>query len=104
MVRPPDAGSSATCDTIMALTGSMIRSASSVMAGTWYTPAPHAGLTADRNRTSALVLTRCGAKSCEFLQPNFLDISAKEPIMAAKPIPDGYHTVTPYLTVRGAAK
>ncbi len=24
--------------------------------------------------------------------------------MAAKPIPDGYHTVTPYLTVRGAAK
>jgi PhnB protein len=24
--------------------------------------------------------------------------------MAAKPIPEGYHTVTPYLTVRGAAK
>ena len=24
--------------------------------------------------------------------------------MAAKPIPDGYHTVTPYLVVRGAAK
>ncbi len=24
--------------------------------------------------------------------------------MAAKPIPDGYHTVTPYLTVRGATK
>lgn len=24
--------------------------------------------------------------------------------MTAKPIPDGYHTVTPYLTVRGAAK
>jgi PhnB protein len=24
--------------------------------------------------------------------------------MAAKPIPDGYHTVTPYLTVRGAPK
>ena len=24
--------------------------------------------------------------------------------MAAKPIPDGYHSVTPYLTVRGAAK
>ena len=24
--------------------------------------------------------------------------------MAAKPIPDGYHTVTPYLTVSGAAK
>ena len=24
--------------------------------------------------------------------------------MAAKPIPDGYHTVTPYLTVRGAEK
>ena len=24
--------------------------------------------------------------------------------MAAKPIPDGYHTVTPYLAVRGAAK
>src|SRR5258706_15382285 len=24
--------------------------------------------------------------------------------MAAKPVPDGYHTVTPYLTVRGAAK
>lgn len=24
--------------------------------------------------------------------------------MAVKPIPDGYHTVTPYLTVRGAAK
>jgi PhnB protein len=22
----------------------------------------------------------------------------------AKPIPDGYHTVTPYLVVRGAAK
>jgi uncharacterized glyoxalase superfamily protein PhnB len=30
--------------------------------------------------------------------------SAKEPIMAAKPIPNGYHTVTPYLTVRGAEK
>jgi PhnB protein len=28
----------------------------------------------------------------------------KEPIMAAKPIPDGYHSVTPYLTVRGAPK
>jgi uncharacterized glyoxalase superfamily protein PhnB len=24
--------------------------------------------------------------------------------MAAKPIPDGFHTVTPYLTVRGAGK
>lgn len=24
--------------------------------------------------------------------------------MAAKPIPDGYHTVTPYLTVQGAAE
>ena len=24
--------------------------------------------------------------------------------MAAKPIPDGYHSVTPYLTVRGAEK
>jgi len=24
--------------------------------------------------------------------------------MAAKPVPDGYHTVTPYLTVRGAPK
>ena len=24
--------------------------------------------------------------------------------MAAKPIPDGYHTVTPYLTVQGAGK
>jgi PhnB protein len=24
--------------------------------------------------------------------------------MAVKPIPDGYHSVTPYLTVRGAAK
>ena len=24
--------------------------------------------------------------------------------MAAKPIPDGHHTVTPYLTVRGASK
>lgn len=24
--------------------------------------------------------------------------------MAAKPIPDGYHSVTPYLTVRGATK
>jgi PhnB protein len=28
----------------------------------------------------------------------------KELIMAVKPIPDGYHTVTPYLTVRGAPK
>ena len=27
-----------------------------------------------------------------------------EKIMTAKPIPDGYHTVTPYLTVRGAGK
>ena len=24
--------------------------------------------------------------------------------MAVKPIPEGYHTVTPYLVVRGAAK
>jgi PhnB protein len=24
--------------------------------------------------------------------------------MAAKPVPDGYHTVTPYLTVRGASE
>ncbi len=24
--------------------------------------------------------------------------------MAVKPVPDGYHTVTPYLTVRGAPK
>jgi PhnB protein len=28
----------------------------------------------------------------------------KESIMAAKPIPDGFHSVTPYLTVRGAPK
>jgi uncharacterized glyoxalase superfamily protein PhnB len=28
----------------------------------------------------------------------------KEATMPAKPIPDGYHTVTPYLTVRGASK
>jgi uncharacterized glyoxalase superfamily protein PhnB len=27
-----------------------------------------------------------------------------EAIMTAKPIPDGYHSVTPYLTVRGAAR
>jgi PhnB protein len=27
-----------------------------------------------------------------------------ESIMSAKPIPDGFHSVTPYLTVRGAAK
>jgi uncharacterized glyoxalase superfamily protein PhnB len=26
------------------------------------------------------------------------------PIMAVKPVPDGFHTVTPYLTVRGAPK
>jgi PhnB protein len=31
-------------------------------------------------------------------------IKRKEPSMTAKPIPDGYHSVTPYLTVRGAAK
>jgi hypothetical protein len=24
--------------------------------------------------------------------------------MAVKPIPDGYHTVTPYLTIQGAAE
>jgi len=24
--------------------------------------------------------------------------------MAAKPVPEGYHTVTPYLVVRGAPK
>jgi len=28
----------------------------------------------------------------------------KEPAMAVKPIPEGHHTVTPYLVVRGAAK
>src|SRR5471032_2802225 len=28
----------------------------------------------------------------------------QEPIMSVKPIPDGYHTVTPYLTVRNAPK
>jgi PhnB protein len=28
----------------------------------------------------------------------------ERPTMATKPIPDGYHTVTPYLTVRGAPK
>jgi PhnB protein len=28
----------------------------------------------------------------------------KEPIMAAKPIPEGHHTVTPYLTVHDAPK
>jgi PhnB protein len=27
----------------------------------------------------------------------------KEPLMAVKPIPDGYHTVTPYLMVEGAS-
>jgi PhnB protein len=30
--------------------------------------------------------------------------NAWRPIMAVKPVPDGYHTVTPYLTVRGAPK
>jgi PhnB protein len=29
---------------------------------------------------------------------------AKEPAMAVKAIPEGHHTVTPYLVVRGAAK
>jgi PhnB protein len=29
---------------------------------------------------------------------------SRETIMAVKPMPDGYHTVTPYLVVRGAAK
>jgi len=29
---------------------------------------------------------------------------SKEATMTVKPIPDGYHAVTPYLTVRGAAK
>src|SRR5262249_28297240 len=29
---------------------------------------------------------------------------SKEIIMAAKPIPDGFHTVTPYFVVNGAAK
>src|SRR5688500_12141708 len=28
----------------------------------------------------------------------------QEPIMAVKPIPEGFHSVTPYLTVRGADK
>jgi PhnB protein len=28
----------------------------------------------------------------------------ERPTMATKPVPDGYHTVTPYLTVRGAPK
>jgi uncharacterized glyoxalase superfamily protein PhnB len=32
------------------------------------------------------------------------NIGRKEPTMAVKPIPEGYHTVTPYLVVRGAAK
>jgi PhnB protein len=32
------------------------------------------------------------------------ETSKKGAGMAAKPIPDGYHTVTPYLVVRGAAK
>jgi PhnB protein len=31
-------------------------------------------------------------------------INGKEPTMAVNPIPNGYHTVTPYLVVRGAAK
>jgi uncharacterized glyoxalase superfamily protein PhnB len=31
-------------------------------------------------------------------------INSKESIMAVKPIPEGYHTVTPYLTVRNAPK
>jgi PhnB protein len=29
---------------------------------------------------------------------------SKEPAMAVKPIPEGYHSVTPYLVVRGADK
>jgi uncharacterized glyoxalase superfamily protein PhnB len=28
----------------------------------------------------------------------------QEPIMAVKPVPEGFHSVTPYLTVRGADK
>jgi hypothetical protein len=28
----------------------------------------------------------------------------QESIMTVKPIPDGFHTITPYLTVRGAAE
>src|ERR1700752_175762 len=46
-----------------------------------------------------------GAISSAFAAPSSLRIfQQRSPIMAAKPIPDGYHTVTPYLTVRGAAK
>src|SRR5262245_9739250 len=79
----------------------MMRSASSVMAGTGLRLTQ--GLVADRNRLSVLLVDQCGAKSRERLQPKFpRHVSAKEPIMAAKPVPDGYHTVTPYLTVRGA--
>src|SRR5712671_652878 len=33
-----------------------------------------------------------------------ITIKAKELTMAVNPIPNGYHTVTPYLVVRGAAK
>jgi PhnB protein len=31
-------------------------------------------------------------------------VNLKDHIMAVKPVPDGYHTVTPYLVVKGAAK
>jgi uncharacterized glyoxalase superfamily protein PhnB len=35
---------------------------------------------------------------------NVVQPTIKESTMTVKPIPDGYHAVTPYLTVRGAAK
>jgi uncharacterized glyoxalase superfamily protein PhnB len=48
-------------------------------------------------------LHRRGTQTSKF-QSRLWNSPTKEPIMSVKTIPDGFHTVTPYLTVRNAPK
>jgi PhnB protein len=57
---------------------------------------------------AAITFSRCGDQKAGLRRASLpsrsaLPMKTQEAIMAAKPVPEGYHTVTPYLTVRGAA-
>jgi hypothetical protein len=42
--------------------------------------------------------------ACSQVRPSPQPYLQKEANMAVKPIPEGYHSVTPYLIIKGAAK
>jgi PhnB protein len=58
----------------------------------------------DRVSTGGANTQAAGSGNLQFLEDNLCKAQHKEALMAVKPIPEGYHSVTPYLIVKGAAR